>query len=336
MARIFMDGWEHGNATQLWDYNWTGGGAASVVSASGQGMTGNYCLYLGNVLYVNVGKNLPSTYSEMYFSVLARSTDTGEQTCDLMSFYSGGTCLTTIGDSIGFPCVTVGGTIVAYGPIPVVSHISVHHWSGYFKLADSGGRWVVYIDGVLAIDYTGDTKYSTQTTFDRVYLGQGPSNSRNFTHFDDFVLDTTTLPLRPKVISLMPSGAGSSTQWSTSVSTPNWECVNESPPSDTDYVYTDTINLVDTYNLSDLPSDAAQINAVQVGGRAKRKETSGIPAGINLVLRTNSTNYDSSDQRLTLSFKNYTELWNTNPSSTGVAWDVTAINSLQAGIKSIT
>jgi hypothetical protein len=330
-----MDGWEHGSPTSLWTSNYAAGGTASVVSASTHDMTGTYCLSLGGELYTNVSKTLSSTYTEMYFSFLSKNTEGNHYMSDAFNFYSNGVRLATLGDTGSWLFVTSGATPIAYSTTPLIDHYSTHHYSGYFKLADSGGRWVVYVDGKLAIDFTGDTKPDSNTTFNQVVLGYGGS-SRNHKYFDDFIIDTTTLPLRPKAAILVPTGVGNSTQWTSSVSTPNWECLNEIPASDTDYVWTLSVNTIDTYNLSDLPSDVSAINTIQVYGRAKKKDillTN--PSKIGLVIRTNSTDYVSSDKVLTTSFSYLTESWSTNPSSTGVAWDATAVNSMQIGIKSL-
>jgi hypothetical protein len=346
-----MDGWEHGDPFALWT-GWSGYvvGLPSVVSASSVGMTGNYALNLNSSYGVYAVKYLGTSYTEIYFALRARFIDL-TYVNDIFNFCSGGTCVGCLranNQGSSGPVKVYGDSsynyLLATGSTNLTNN-TTYHYSGYFKLADSGGRWVVYVDGVLEIDFTGDTKVSTTTTFDHLRLGHSgvAGQGRMAKYFDDCILDTTTLPTnKSKIIGLYPFAVGDSTLWTTSVSTPNWQCVNEIPPNDVDYVTTNTVNQVETYNLTDLPVSSpaiGYIKAVQVVSRIKKVGFS-TPTSAAVVIRTNSTDYPSSSKIIgngfPMSGSSVENIWETNPSSTGVAWDVTAINSLQIGIKSLT
>jgi hypothetical protein len=349
MARIFMDGWEHGHPTALWDAWYLQSATLSlptVVSASGLGMTGNYCLDLG-IYSASFIKVLGSNFTEIYFSFLARYTDE-LYTADIFSFSNGNINVGRLTSLAAHGPVRVYGDasfnfVLATGSTNITSNVT-HHFCGYFKLADSGGRWVVYVDDNLEIDFTGDTKTGTSSTFNWLMLSDsktGPLH-RYYRYYDDLILDSTTMPTsKNKIFGLFPSGQGNSSQWGTSVSTFNYALIDEAPPVDADYVSASTIGLVDTYNLTDVPSlypPVGTIKNIQVVARVKKDGTPSAQK-VGVVVRTNSTDYVSSALSLKNGFSDpgscISNMWETNPSSTGVPWNVTAVNSLQIGIKSL-
>jgi hypothetical protein len=339
MARIFIDGFEHGDVN-LWGAN-TG---CTLVTASTYGMDGNYCLECTGASDSLVSSVL-SAFSEIYVAFLVRLTA-------LSTAISLGNSLFTFWDSasdIGglfcyngsfiFALDVYTGTRywIALSPT-VISINTTYKIELYYKMADSGGRAVLKVDGITKFDFTGDTKPYASTTLNGVRLGSVPTASGNlmaYAYFDNIVLDTSSYPGETTIQVIKPDGAGNSAQWTTSVSTPNWQCVDEVPPSDTDYVYTNAVDQVDTYALGSLVGSISSIKCVQAQTRII-KEGSATPQNINLVLRTNSTNYASSDIAVPTAIAQLCNLWETNPSSTGVPWDVTAVNALEAGIKSKT
>jgi hypothetical protein len=131
------------------------------------------------------------------------------------------------------------------------------------------------------------------------------------------------------VLGLSPSGAGNAAQWDPSAGS-NYACVDEVPPSDTDYVSTNINDEIDTYAISDLPS-VVSVKAVQVLARA-RKEGVSTPQNIALVLRTGSTDYPSEDQALNTTFMGHIKLWEQNP-NTAAAWTESGVNGIEAGVK---
>jgi hypothetical protein len=110
--------------------------------------------------------------------------------------------------------------------------------------------------------------------------------------------------------------------------------VDDRPPSDSDFVSTNVVDEVDTYALSDLPSEAATIKCVQVHCRA-RKEGSATPQNINLAVRTTGGDAYSADQALAENFMGHKNIWALNP-GTAAAWTVSEVNAMEAGVKSKT
>jgi hypothetical protein len=331
MAIIIMDGAENGGRDFWGSFSGAYGGP-SVVTASTYGMTGSYCYDIGH-WGDWACKSLPAA-SEYYIAFLWRQTYLGEP---MISFRCGSNYLISIRPNVTTGAIEVrsqgaSGTIIATGTF-FISTNTTYHFQIRCKIHDSTGVVQVKINDVLDASYTGDTKPGTDTNIDNViFEGSGGNQMR---YIDDIIVNNAAWPGVLKIVGLSPHAAGSTTQWTTSVSTPNWECVNEAPPSDTDYVSTATADQIDTYSVGNLPAGVGAIKAVQVFGRVK-KETSGSPSKANMVVRTNSTDYFGNTLTLPTAWIGAVGIWETNPSSTGIAWDVTAVNSLQAGIKSLT
>lgn len=332
MARIFIDGFESGNLG-CWTIT---AGTPAVVSTSGLDLDGNYCLSMPWQQYC-VAYFLPSAISEFYFAIRLRCFQS--QLLNVWGVYDTSTLVACLAVNCGTGVFTVrngNNDILASSVGSLVSLNITFLIESYFKLADSGGRFVIKLNGVIIIDFTGDTKYGSYTTFNVFKMGYTDGSTGSTGQYvDNVILDNADWIGETSIQAIAPDGAGNSAQWTTSVSTPNWQCVDEIPVSDVDYVYTNTVNYVDTYTLGSLVGSISSIKCVQAQVRIQ-KEGSATPQNLGLVLRTNSTDYVSSDQLVTTTLKGLSALWQTNPSSTGVLWDVTAVNALEVGIKSKT
>jgi hypothetical protein len=130
---------------------------------------------------------------------------------------------------------------------------------------------------------------------------------------------------------LSPSGAGAVTGLTPSTGA-NWECVNEYPASDVDYVRTNGNQTV--YDLYALPSSAystGTINSVTVSCRIKGTDGDEYYA---LKLKTEATEYQYPAHpggNPTTEYALYSYTWDLNP-NTGLAWTWTQITDLQAGV----
>jgi hypothetical protein len=219
---------------------------------------------------------------------------------------------------------STAGTLLGTGTT-VLSDDTWYLVEYHYKADDSAGRWEVKVNGGAAeIDYTGDTT-SGGTTINEVLLC-----SSSAVYYDNFIMDGTTWIGDTRIQGLPVTGAGNSTQWTPSTGN-NWDCVDEIPASDTDYVSTNTNDQIDLYTLEDLTGSIASVKAVQVAARAQ-KEGSPTPQQIALLVRTGSTDYASGDKALTTAIAGHANIWNTNP-NTSAAWASSEVNGLQIGIK---
>ena len=331
MARGFIDGFEAGDLS-LWEYN-------AYNYLVGSAITGSYMLYVPqtSVGYGNsdrTRKNVPS--SNTYYAgfhlkqILSQST---WRSIFFLSLDCSDQCNLALGSGTEYHLgAQKGTTLLAAGTKSLMPSVD-YHIQIYVYIHDTAGRFVVKVDGIIDIDYTGDTKSLSSDQINQVGFGsRNASDEGCFRgYIDDFVLDNAAYSGRSFIAGLVPNGAGYSTQWTPSAGS-NYACVDEVPPSDADYVYTNTVGNVDTYALSDLPGTAVAVKAVQVQTRA-RKEGVASPQNLDLAVRTTGGDYFSADKALTTSFAPHLwNLWELNP-GTAAAWTVSEVNAMEAGVK---
>lgn len=200
-----------------------------------------------------------------------------------------------------------------------------------YKPDEVSGVFQVKINGIMEIDYSGNTSASGSTVNGVIFGNTVGSSSPSF-YFDNIIIDDAAWPGDSLVASLLPAGAGNSTQWTPSAGN-NYTNVDEAPASDADGVLTNTADQLDLYSLGDLPAEANAVKCVQLDARSFRNGAS-TPTIIKAGLRTGGTNYlgdsFSPDKMLPV---HVTKLYETNP-NTASNWSVSEVNGLEAGVQS--
>lgn len=323
MSRKFIDGFESGQE-DLWDAE----DNATVISSAGLDMDGDYCLDL-NAAYEYVEKDITAD-DEMYFAFLYRPTQVNSEqiigvlngtTRILHLWRTGGNIKAHSGD------YTLLATGTATLNIDTTYLIEVR-----FKVADSGGRVEVKVDSVQDINFTGDTKPGADTQFNKVRLGYiGIIGYTVSAYFDNFIMDDAAWIGNTKIQAILPTGGGSSTIWNPSVGA-NWQCVDERPASDVDYVSTNAVGQVDTYQAADMAGAVGTVKCVQIQSRTE-SEGAPTPTNLKLVVRSGVTDYLSGDKSVPADPKSLWNLWETNPADS-LAWEEADVNAMEIGIKS--
>jgi hypothetical protein len=316
MARIFIDGGESGSV-DLWD----SGSPPTINSNLTYVFDGSYSLNGNN------GTKSDFSFSEIYLSVRDYLT-WGDAAVNLWQFTISGTVVATLSRNAGGYLEVYSGTI--YGTklatgTTLYAINQYHLLEIYYKAHDTSGRWTIKIDGNPAadIDYTGDTT-SGGTTIMGIVLPY-PN------YFDNIVMDDTTWPGDTRIQAILPSGVGTTTQWTPSTGD-NYACVDEVPYSDTDYISTNTTNQTDTYAFGNLTGTIGAVKCVQVQARCS-KEGDPTPTKIAMVTRVSGADYSSADLTPTTSKKSLSAIWNTNP-NTAAAWLEAGVNGAEFGVKS--
>lgn len=199
----------------------------------------------------------------------------------------------------------------------------------------SSNGWVnFYIDGILAMSYSGNTG---SANINKLTFG-GTATHGQYQYIDDLYVDDTTGEGSPAVIPLLRfypltlDGNGNYAQWdgSDGNSTDNYQLLDEIPPSDSDYVETNVADEYDSYTLTSITLEAGQtINAVVPQVFATR---AGSTEQIALGTRLSSTDSIGSDQTPETSTKLYQERQTTKPG--GGDWGESDVNSAELVIKS--
>ena len=323
MARIFIDGFESGG-DDLWDAE----SNATVVSSAGLDMDGSYCLDL-TANYAYVQKTITAD-DEIYVAFRWRPTaPTSHQPIFLL--YSGATYLASLfRSSVDNNLDAYRGTTIIDSGSETISNDTTYLIEIYFKLADSGGRFVVKVDGVTDIDFTGDTKTDANTTFDGIRLGYYVASFYAKAYFDNFIIDSSDWIGDTSIQAIVPTGIGNSSEWTPSAGD-NYACVDEIPFGDADYVESSNVDDLDTYVAGDMTGGTIDVKCLQVQSRCA--VTVGVAKNIKLVTRVNGTDYLSGDKLVPLTVKSLFNLWENNPNGS-VAWTESTVNAMEIGIKS--
>lgn len=208
----------------------------------------------------------------------------------------------------------------------------------YIELAayihDTAGTLTVRVNGASVITLSGvDTKNTANAYANQLAL-RSPNNGNALTMIDDlYICDgagstNNSLLGDCKVVALLPSGAGASTDWTPSAGA-NYECVDEATPDDdTTYVSSATAGHKDTYALGDL-SGSGTVYGVQALYRV-RKDDAGTRT-VKSVLRSGAgTEANGTSNNVGDTYGYYADVFDAEPG--GAAWTVAKVNDAQAGV----
>jgi hypothetical protein len=325
MARLFIEGFE-ANSVDGW------GGNFIIASASGKNLSGNYCV-VSNGTNTSLYKYLESSYSALYIAFKFHPTNVGNDAV-FGWFDSGGTSIASLRrNSNQTFSLTLGqwsGTVLATGTTLYSANTS-YLIEMYYYPKNSGGTFTLKVDGVEDCTYTGDTTNGLENV-KGIRLGyMGGSNAGINAYYDDVVVDDANWIGNTKIQGQFVSGAGSNTGLTASAGN-NYACVDEIPYSDTDYVYGDTNDLIDTYATSDLTESVTTIKCIQVSIRAAYAGTP-TPTKIEAVIRPGSTDHSHATQISPgINFTRHDRIWEVNPDDSA-AFEAADLDAMEIGVK---
>ena len=234
---------------------------------------------------------------------------------------------------------TSTGTLVATGTHP----ISANNWyliEVHVKIGDSpDGIIQVKIDGVLDIDFSGDTKPGTDADVNGFGWVPGPSH---IMWIDDLALNDVAGGVDDswcgdgRIIRLSANGNGDASDFdgSDGNQVDNYLLVDEIiSDGDTTYVQSSTLDERDLYNLSASGLVATQDEILRVYGEVRARDTGSAGNLIAMVVKTGGTEYASADVALPSAYGRVVgAAWKLNP-NTAAAWTPTELDALQSGPK---
>ncbi len=329
MALLYMDGFDAGDVSTKWR-----NGSGSGTSPATRFGTGRWA-QPPNSSIMNYDMSAPS--SQVFAGVAMTASNIDTNVRSYMSFYGdgGATQHLTVGirtNGIVLSRGGVGSTTLGTYTFSCPSNA----WQ-YIELGatinDTTGTAIVRLNGVEVINYTGDTKNGgSATTIDSIGLGM---NGTPGSKFDDFYLcdSSGASPYNTflgdvRVQTLVPNGAGSSTQFTPS-SGANYTTVDELPYSSSDYVSSTTTGNRDTYALQDL-SGSPTIFGVQNNVIAKKTD-SGTMA-LKPAIKSGASVYYGSAVPLASYDIVLSDTRSLDP-NTSSAWTVSGVNSLESGFE---
>jgi hypothetical protein len=226
---------------------------------------------------------------------------------------------------------------VAVAPVATGGLLILNQWTcielWLSVVNGAGGRAVVKQDGVTIIDFTGDTQATALTNVRSFLVGATGTTFRGY--WDDLAINDNAGAMnnswigRGGIYPIFPDLAATYTDLHASVGDA-WDCINEVPPSDTDYVYDDTIGQKSTYRMTDLTPTTGTIDAINVIMRAKL-DAAGV-GSIARLIRSNAVDSQGADVPLDTSARTITEIIETDPGAApGTLWTIARVNALEAG-----
>ncbi len=207
-------------------------------------------------------------------------------------------------------------------------------------ISDTVGTAVVRVNGASVITFTGDTRNGgTSTGLDTLVHFAGKTDTSTVMPsaiIDDLyicndlgALNTTFLG-DTWIQTLLPGGAGSSTQLTPTGSGSNWQNVDNIPVDPATFNSGAAPTLRDTYAMTNLAAGTGTIAAVQQTMNAY-KTLSGIGSMKNAQQSGATVSYGATNS-LGTTAATYSDVFETNP-ATSSAWTATTVNSLEAGIE---
>jgi hypothetical protein len=228
-----------------------------------------------------------------------------------------------------------GGVLLGVSPQWLLAP-SVWHLIEFMIVIDNiNGQVQVRIDGKMpyAIDLNGVNTLGdiTAKTVNTIYTGfYWRPNSFIWGYWDDVVIDDSNWTNGSRIIRLPIIGNGALTQWTPSAGS-NYQCIDEIPVSDTDYIQTQGFENVDLFTTSVFtPGVSCNIKSIQESVRVTKD-------GLNVtsiypLLSAGVTIHRGFSKSLSFSFKNETQIWETNPLTLG-AFTIADLSNLQFGVE---
>jgi hypothetical protein len=330
MARQLIHGFEGG--TYL-DKASNVSGTPVITSGTGSyGFTGNYFLNLsdGRIQHNLTAKD----YYYMSFRVYFGSSSYTNTTC--LRFYNGTTCLGALKLDIstdGYAKIYRGdgSNLIATGTYRLVT-LNCYRVEVYYKPSTGvSGDFSVRINGIADITQTGVQTANNTGQVNLMQFGFGGGSM----YIDDIVADDASWIGNTRIQGLQPTAVGNSNSFTSYPSGDNYTTVDEIPYSDADYNYSNTVDHLDLFGMSNLDESLKTVNTIKCLDIIVRAKIDGFatPTEIAVAQRTGSTNYAGTDQIVAQdSWGFYHQIYEVNP-NTSVAYVKADINGIELGYK---
>jgi len=327
MALIFMSGFEWGTNRE---FDIRGGS-----SNTSDKRTGNYSWNIGNGQFL--GKNLPQNLTEIYIQ-FAFYSDYGLANVVFFSIRKGGTHLISLrkNDNLQLEVRSGWGGSTLYCTSNIALQTGVWYVIElHYKIDDSNGIIELRIDGNLEATYYGDTKPGADSDFDQIYWGATTGvtifNIDDVIFFDTSGTVNNSWPNCLKVVLLKPTADSGPNEWEPTPSGSHYACIDEVPPSGDDYLKAAQADLMEVFDLENLPDEAKAVKGVRADFWGLKGSTQD-PDRLQIGLKIDNTDYLSDDLNLPLEQGLFSEFYEQNPA--GGNWTVSAVNGVQMIIKS--
>jgi hypothetical protein len=215
---------------------------------------------------------------------------------------------------------------------PVQNLDVYHYYEVKVVFSTSVGQIIVKVDGVEYINTSANlnTSASGNAYANNYWIGYGLCDWWNNRYYDDFWIADDQFYGDCRIQAISPTGAGNYAQWTPSAGS-NWDCVEEKPPSTSEYISSGTVGQIDTYATGDVTPTAGTVVAVQGNFYCQKSDAGN--RSIALATRLSSTDDVGSTLVLPSSWGYMCDIKTTKPG--GGAWTISDVNSAEFGVKMV-
>ena len=224
------------------------------------------------------------------------------------------------------------GTELAVSDTPIVA--DTWYWLAFKGIiSNTVGEATLYLNGNQVATYSGDTQNGGASYIQSVSAQTQLAVTNATLDIDDLVILNSTAPnnaiLTERIVdTIMPSGAGNSTQWTPSTGS-NYQCVDDTnEDDDTTYISSNTANHIDTYAFGDV--SLSSVDAIRVCWQQRHDD-----AGSHTVapiVRPSSTDRVGTAISTGVGYEVASQLYDVSP-ETSSAFTPSEINGCEFGLK---
>ncbi len=193
----------------------------------------------------------------------------------------------------------------------------------------STGEITAWVGNVQVATFTGDTIGDTGATgLDTVTLRSNDDAANQDAYWSEVIVaDEQTINMR--VATLVPNGDGNQVDWVN-----GFAAVDEIAVSAEDTIQSASANEVELMTLTNYAgSTDLVVRTVFVSAKAIRGASG--PQNLQLAVREGVTDGFSANKALTEVYTTFKNSFTTNPDTGPAAWDLTELDTMEAGVKSI-
>lgn len=194
----------------------------------------------------------------------------------------------------------------------------------------SAGIFKVYLNGALVINATAANTGALDINRAALF---GHPNQNNF--YDDFYITDTAIRLGERRVEyLVPSADTATKDWTASTGTNHAALLDEVPTNgDNDYISDAVVGHKDLFDMANLSSTPATIDAVQTVLVARKDDAT--TRAIRTNFKNGATTSNGTTRSMAATFAASSDLYLVNP-DTAAAWTVANVNAAQLGVEVVT
>lgn len=187
----------------------------------------------------------------------------------------------------------------------------------------SSGTLNLYVDGGLAVTYTGNIAVGSVTNLDGVAIVREGNNNA----FSEIIVADEDTRAFVGLVTMAPTAAGTTDAWAGAFTD-----VNEVSVNDSTMISTNTITQDEQFNVTDMPTGNFSIKAVVVAARATSTATA-TATKVALGFNSGGTVAVGTSQLTTTAWVRYSQIFAQNP-VTSANWLLSDMNALQIDLRS--